>query len=92
MRLLSLLAISFLLISCSSNNIDIVKSQTTLDITMPEPLALKQVVWTIDDNNSFCVDSDNFTNLSTDMELVQNRLYLYHNMILSYQSFYENKD
>lgn len=87
-----ILGISLVLAGCSWFGID---SPTTSlhQVNLPPPLELRQVQWNViqyDNVYYYALDDQNFTNLSLDMQEVQDRLYLYHSIIENQNKSFEN--
>ena len=66
--------------------------RTELNLTLPTPLELRAVKWTVivvDDVPYFSVDGKNYEKLAKNIEDSQNRLYLQHVIIMKQKEFYE---
>lgn len=72
-----------ILAGCSMFN-DTLPTNTLSSTNLPNPLVLNSVEWSVinlDDNVKYCVNTSNFSNLSLNMQLAQDRLYLYQSII-----------
>ena len=76
-------AFAVILAGCSMFN-DTLPTNALSSTNLPNPLVMNSVEWSVinlDDNVRYCVNTSNFSNLSLNMQLVQDRLYLYQTII-----------
>jgi len=80
-----ILCFTLFLVGCSWFQVDR-PTETVLSHNLPAPLELNSVEWKVIQYNNltyYSLDSQNFTNLSLNMQEVQDRLHLYNTLLES---------
>ena len=83
-----------MLTGCLSDNPPVVElyQKPTLDVALPDPLQLAPVQWkvlNVGPDTYYALAPQDFTNLANDLESIQNRTALYHQVIGSQKQYYE---
>lgn len=90
-----LAAVCLILSGCSSFTVMTESPERAeLETSLPSPLELRRTNWRIlkqNDNVYFSLNTENFQNLTRNIEDLQNRLFLQRNIIIEQREFYKNK-
>jgi len=83
------------MVGCSHLTVDTQSiERPKLGLTVPSPLELRPTQFKIlkyEDKMYFALDTEGYENLSKNTEDIQNRLYVYHNIIKQQKEYYENR-
>ena len=91
-----LIIITCLLLSGCASNVDVTTKavpRTNLELPAQKPLTLKPVQLHVNVNNkvpSYCMNSQNFSNLANNLEAVQNDLDVKRQQIEAAKHYYDN--